>query len=92
MNQIQLAIEFDLKIEVTILMIGVSVINIFLGIFTNWNNIFFAIVWIDEFGNQCKDFQNTNLVSHTKYCLKNFECLQKSLGKVHKVQTYFFTN
>ena len=83
--------EFDLKIEVTILMIGVSVINMYWGIFSNWNNIFFAMVRIDEFGNQCKDFQNTNLVSHTKYCLRKFECLQKSLGKVHKVQTYLFT-
>ena len=88
MNQIQMAIEFELAIEVTILLIAVNVINMFWGILSNWNNIFFAIVWIDEFGNQCINLKkSTNLVSHTKYCLKNFECLQKSLGKFQKVQT-----
>ena len=67
-------------------MIGVSVINMFWGIFSNWNNIFFAIVWIDEFGIKCENTKNTDMISHTKYCLKNYESLKESLGRLEKTK------
>ena len=85
----QMAIELDLNAELTILLLAVSAISLFWSIFIIWNNTFFAIVWIDEFGIQCENFHKANFISHTKYCLKNYENLQKSLGIVNIVHMLY---
>ena len=81
-NQIQISKELYIDIEVTALLIVASIIDLLFKTFIIWNNIFLAIVWIDEFGIKCENNKNTDMISHTKYCLKNYESLKKSLGRL----------
>ena len=81
----QMANEFYINFEVNFLLIAASSLDFLNKAFTIWNNIFFAIVWIDEFGIQCVNIQDENLVTHTKNCLKNYKSLQESLGIFHSL-------
>ena len=42
--------------------------------------IFFILIWLDEFGNICLQYESYNILGHVRKCMNIYQSLQSGLG------------